>query len=136
VKSRDSEAASSEKEVLQELPQSRTVPGLSDAAGDWLCAWCHNRVANERDRCAIDGQNQFAFTNQEGIRFEIITFSETLGCRQSGKPTLEHTWFPNHTWSYCQCVECGSQLGWHFEGEKVFAGLIQTRIVRALNLRN
>ena len=79
---------------------TRTVPELSNGAGDWLCAWCLNRVARERDRFAYDGKDEFEFKNPEGIRFEIITFGRTLGCRQTGAPTVAYTWFPGHAWSY------------------------------------
>ena len=113
-----------------------TVPKTADAKGDWLCAWCLNRVANEKDRFSYGGCDEFSFSNPEGIRFEIITFSQTLGCRASGVPTLEHTWFPGHAWSYCQCDQCGQHLGWFYTGQFVFAGLIKNRLVRALNIRN
>ncbi len=122
------------------LPQptvdTRSDPAVDNPAGDWLCAWCHNRVANERDRFSFDGKDEFMFSNPEGIHFDIITFSETRGCRQTGMPTLEHTWFPGHAWSYCQCGECGRHLGWYFAGPPDFAGLIKDRLVRALYLRN
>jgi len=111
-----------------------TVTG--DAAGDWLCAWCLNRVANERARFKYEGRDEFAFLNPQGIRFEIITFAETLGCRQSGVPTLEHTWFPGHAWSFCQCARCGQHLGWYYAGQHDFAGLIKPRIVRGFWVRN
>jgi len=114
----------------------RTAPAIGGAEGDWLCAWCLNLVANERDRFQYDGQDEFTFTNPERIRFEIITFSETCGCRQTGVPTLEATWFPGHAWSYCQCGECGQHLGWYYTGPHEFAGLIKARIVRGLLLRN
>jgi len=109
---------------------------VQGAEGDWLCAWCPNRVENERDRFCIDGKDEFTFSNPEGIRFDIITFSETYGCGQTGVPTLEHTWFPGHVWSYCQCAGCGRHVGWHFAGHHEFAGLIKNRIIRALHLRN
>ena len=115
--------------VIEPALESRT-------AGDWLCAWCYNRVANERDRFQYHGQDEFTFTNPEAIRFEIITFSRTLGCQEAGVPTLEHTWFPGHAWSYCQCDRCGQHLGWYYTGEQEFAGLIKPRIVRALFVRN
>jgi hypothetical protein len=116
---------------------SRTLPALQNAEGEWLCAWCNNRVANEQDRFSFDGQDEFTFSNPEGVRFDIITFSETCGCNQAGVPTLEHTWFPGHTWSYCHCAECGRHLGWYFAaGQQGFAGLIKDRIVRALLRRN
>jgi hypothetical protein len=109
---------------------------VGDTGGDWLCAWCQNRVANERDRFVIGGRDEFTFTNPEGIHFDIITFSQTPGCRQSGNPTMEHTWFPGHAWSYCHCAECGQHLGWFFAGERAFVGLIKDRIVRALYRMN
>ena len=121
---------------VQPKLDTRTAPAVEDAAGDWLCAWCHNRVANERDRFSFDGKDEFTFSNPEGIRFEIITFSRTLGCRQTGTPTLEHTWFPGHAWSFCQCEQCGMHLGWYYAGEHQFVGLIRDRLVRALWVRN
>jgi hypothetical protein len=116
--------------------ESRTAHAAGNAEGDWLCAWCHSRVANESDRLDVGGQNEFTFNNPEGVRFEIITFSQTYGCRQSGLPTLEYTWFPGYAWSYCQCAECGQHLGWYYRGPKEFVGMIKGRIVRALYLRN
>ena len=93
-------------------------------------------MANERDRFCIDGKDEFTFSNLEGIRFDIITFSETYGCDQTGVPTLEHTLFPGHTWLYCQCAGCGRHVGWYFAGQHEFAGLIKNRIILALHLRN
>lgn len=116
------------------VPDTATTPG--DTAGDWLCAWCHNRVANEKDRFPYNGQDEFTFANPEGIRFAIITFSRTLGCRELGLPTLDHTWFPGHAWSVCQCDGCRQQLGWYYAGPHRFAGLIKARIVRALHVHN
>jgi hypothetical protein len=116
------------------LPRTTSAP--SNAEGDWLCAWCHNRVAMDADRFQFDGRDEFTFTNPEGIGFQIITFSKTLGCRNAGKPTLQDTWFANHAWSYCQCEGCGQHLGWYYNGPREFAGLIKPRIIRALLIRN
>ncbi|MCX7825241.1 MAG: cereblon family protein, partial [Verrucomicrobiae bacterium] len=88
-------AATAEPEM-----QTRPSPHEGDPATDWLCAWCLNRVASERDRIAFNGQTEFAFKNPAGIAFIILTFARTLGCRRLGVPTLEHTWFPGHAWSY------------------------------------
>jgi hypothetical protein len=122
--------------IVEPEAQPDTATASGDTANDWLCAWCHNRVASEKDRCPFNGKNEFTFRNPEGLRFEIITFSRTLGCRQSGKPTLEHTWFPGYAWSYCQCDECGQHLGWYYAGKVEFVGLIIARIVRAICVRN
>jgi hypothetical protein len=118
--------------------EDQTSRSVADAKSDWLCAWCLNRVANEKDRFRYEGRDEFTFSNPEGIRFEIITFSQTLGCRRSGVPTLalEYTWFAGHAWSYCHCDSCSQHLGWFFSGQFDFAGLIKNRLVRALTIRN
>ncbi len=123
-------------EIAEPEIQTRTHPGEGDPANDWLCAWCLNRVASEKDRYSHEGENEFSFKNPEGIRFHIFTFSRTIGCREAGVPTLEHTWFPGHAWSYCLCDQCHMHLGWHYAGPSEFVGLIRDRIVRASLVRS
>ena len=118
-------------EIAEPEIQTRTRSSQGDPANDWLCAWCLNRVASEKDRYFHEGQNEFSFKNPEGVRFNIFTFSRTLGCRETGVPTPEHTWFPGYAWSYCVCDRCGIHLGWYYAGPSEFAGLIRDRIVRA-----
>jgi len=118
-------------EIAEPGIQTRTRASAGDAANDWLCAWCLNRVASEKDRFCHEGQSEFSFKNPAGIRFDILTFSRTIGCRQVGVPTEEHTWFPGHAWCYCLCGCCRMHLGWHYTGPSEFAGLIRDRIVRA-----
>ena len=65
-----------------------TATAIGDIENDWLCAWCHHRVTSEKDRFPYNGKDEFTFSNPQGIRFAIITFSRTLGCRQTGSPTL------------------------------------------------
>ena len=110
--------------------------GGGDPAGDWLCAWCLERVAHEADRFVFHGSSEFSFTNPAGVRFDIITFSRTTGCRQSGTPVLDHTWFAGHAWSFCSCGRCGVHLGWYYEGPSRFVGLIRDRIIRAVVVLN
>lgn len=116
--------------------QAHTRPSQSDPANDWLCGSCLNRVANEKDRFCYDAKSEFSFLNPEGIRFDILTFSRTIGCEQAGVPTQENTWFPGHAWSYCLCDRCRTHLGWQYTGPTEFAGLIRDRIVRALPILN
>jgi hypothetical protein len=122
--------------IVEPALQPDTETRVGDTARDWLCAWCQNRVANEKARFHYNGKDEFTFRNPQGIRFEIITFSWTLGCQKEGVPTLESTWFPGYAWSYCQCDECGQPLGWCYSGTIEFAGLIIARIVRAVCARN
>ncbi len=116
--------------------QTRAAASTGGSEDDWLCVWCHNHVSSECDRFSFEGKSEFAFTNPEGIHFVVLTFSETCACRETGQPTLEHTWFPGHAWSYCQCGQCGQHLGWFYAGPHKFAGLIKPRLVRAAYLRN
>ena len=114
--------------------RAATAPGSS--ADGWLCAWCLNHVTRDQNRFSYQGRDEFTFTNPAGLRFEIITFSPAPGCRPAGTPTLEHTWFAGHAWSFCHCQECGQHLGWFYTGPQEFAGLIKNRIVRALCIQN
>lgn len=120
------------------VPESeiRTLPSPGDPANDWLCAWCLNRVASEKDRYHRNGTSEFTFRNPAGIRFDILTFLRTIGCTEAGMPTLEHTWFPGFAWSFCLCARCGQHLGWHYTGLTEFDGLIRKRIVRAMLVLN
>ena len=115
-------------------PETRTL--LREAGGDWLCAWCLNRVASDKDRFQYEGRDTFTFFNPDGIRFEIVTLSKTLGCQQTGVPTLTNTWFPEHAWSFCLCDRCGSHLGWYYAGQYDFVGLIVDNIVKSHSVWN
>ncbi len=123
-------------QVAEPEIEDQTHPSSGDPANDWLCAWCLGCVASEQDRFNFGGQSEFLFKNPADVVFHIITFSRTVGCRQAGSPTLEHTWFPGHQWSYCLCGGCGMHLGWFYAGPSTFAGLIRERIVRAALVRN
>jgi hypothetical protein len=115
---------------VEPAKKPRPATALENSEGDWLCTGCLNRVANEKDRFKYDGKAEFTFSNPEGIRFGIITFSQTMGCRETGVPTLDHTWFPEHAWSFCQCDRCQMHLGWFYSGPHDFVGLIRNRLVR------
>jgi hypothetical protein len=96
--------------IIIEEPEVQAHSKRADDANDWLCSWCLNPVAREKDRLSYQGESEFAFKNPNGILFHIITFAQTVGCREAGVPTLEHTWFPGHAWSYCVCDRCGLHL--------------------------
>ena len=130
------QAPPQEQSVSDPATHSRPRQALADAETDWLCALCHHRLASDRDRLQFGSQSEFAFTNPAGAPFLVLTFTDADGGRDEGDATLEHTWFPGHAWSYCVCDNCGQHLGWFYSGPSDFVGLIQNRIVRALNLFN
>lgn len=123
-------------ELAEAAAERGAQPSQGDAAQDWLCVWCHQRVASERDPFHFSGQREFVFRNPEGYRFAILLFARTYGCRDVGAPTLEHTWFAGYAWSFCVCGQCGAHLGWYYSGASKFAGLIRNRIVRAVAVWN
>jgi hypothetical protein len=67
--------------------------------------------------------------NPGGWVYELGCFLEAPGCRSEGEPTEEHTWFAGHAWRIALCVECGTHLGWRFDGTSgAFWGLILERL--------
>ncbi len=119
-------------EVAKPLEASAAV----DGSLDWYCIRCMRGVAREKDRIQREGKNEFVFRNPEGQRFHILLFSDCPGGREAGLPTSLHTWFPGFAWCYCLCRGCGLQLGWWYEGQGRFVGLIRARIVSAAQWRN
>jgi len=123
-------------EVAEPDMASKTGAEEGDSTNDWLCVWCLGRVASENDRCMHGGRSEFRFRNPEGVWFHLVTFWRTSGGRDVGVPTVEHTWFPGHAWSYCLCAQCRMHLGWFYSGPAHFVGLIRDRIVRAATVAN
>lgn len=98
--------------------------------GHILCGICLEPVTARRHRISVNGGHQHTFTNPAGVVFEIGCFSDAPGCRTTGIPTKEFTWFPGHGWIYALCAGCGSHLGWYFTsgGGSGFFGLILERL--------
>lgn len=103
---------------------------------DWLCLLCSKKITTDKDRFSYDNKSEFQFTNPDGYIFDIITFSIADGCREEGKPTMEFTWFPKHSWSFALCIRCGLHLGWKYSGKFSFYGLIKSRLIKGSALFN
>jgi len=103
---------------------------------DWLCKICNKIITSDKDRFEFNDQSEFQFINQGGYFFDIITFCAADGCREEGEPTMEFTWFPGHSWSLAVCSRCASQLGWKYQGEFSFYGLIKSRLIKGAALFN
>lgn len=94
------------------------------------CARCRSRVTTEESAVEPGGRHRHTFTNPAGESFEIGCFGGAPGCRVTGEPTFESSWFAAHAWSYALCGNCDEQLGWCFEGPSRFFGLILGRLLR------
>jgi len=96
-----------------------------------LCGYCHHRVAHPSDRIEVHGAHRHTFANPQGLIFEIGCFRQAEGCRYSGEPSAEWSWFGGFRWRIALCGRCLTQLGWLFvsSAETRFAGLILDRLV-------
>lgn len=103
---------------------------------DWLCIICNKKITTDKDRFEFNDQSEFQFINPGGYFFDIITFCAADGCQERGEPTMEFTWFPGHSWAFAFCRRCASHLGWKYQGEFSFYGLIKSRLIKGAALFN
>ena len=97
-----------------------------------LCATCRYRITTADARTTAEGRHSHSFVNPHGFAFHIGCFSHASGCRASGTPTSEFTWFRGFKWQRASCRRCGGHLGWRFQGDgRIFFGLILDRLVDA-----
>ena len=97
-----------------------------------LCVLCGHGVTTASARTARGGRQAHTFTNPHGFVFHIGCFATAPGCRATGEPTTEFTWFPGFAWQIAVCGGCGEHLGWLFRSasaEEAFSGLILDRLV-------
>ena len=93
-----------------------------------FCAYCRHLLTKQSEETQISGKYIHFHTNPHGFDFRFACYSNAPGCRVLGFPTDEHSWFPGHTWQLANCAACNEHLGWFFEGEYRFFGLILDRI--------
>jgi hypothetical protein len=96
-----------------------------------VCAACSARIAASEARIEVAGQHQHTFFNPAGIVFKIACFATAPGCSGVGPFVQEFSWFPGTHWQVTVCASCAEHLGWNFEGEATFVGLIEDRIREA-----
>jgi hypothetical protein len=94
------------------------------------CAACGHPVTHRNARLAVNGTYEHSFMNPHGFSFHIACFKTAPGCKQSGIPTHEHSWFKGYSWRYALCSQCHEHLGWHYIGNgDDFYGLIKSRLI-------
>jgi len=95
------------------------------------CRFCRNRITSTKHSIQMNGSVEHQFTNPEGNTFEIACFSVANGCVQTGKPTVEHTWFKNYAWRFALCAKCHLHMGWFYQSDHHhFYGLIRNALIQ------
>lgn len=118
------DVSSPDTEVEEELDQGLT--GVN-----YLCRFCRRRITSSSEQIVVNGQHVHICANPYGLLFEVGCFARAVGCRDTGAPTTEFTWFPGYAWSIALCAGCANHLGWHYLGQppSEFYGLILSHLV-------
>lgn len=93
-----------------------------------FCAACRYPITHQDERIAVQGGHEHTFTNPHGVTYHIGCFREAVGCTTIGESSLEYTWFKGYAWRIAICVHCRAHLGWLFEADDFFHGLIVNRL--------
>lgn len=103
--------------------------GLSlDTPERIFCGRCDALITDAGRIISVAGRHTHRRTNPANIEFCFQCFTEAPGCRREGAYTFEHTWFPGSAWCFLVCGQCGTHLGWHFQGQRNFCALIIQRL--------
>jgi hypothetical protein len=112
-------------------PDVRALLGLEDGLGRGrrlLCRACGRAITTESARIEVNGAHEHVEKNPSGKVFRIGCFRAAPGAVGWGSAFAEHTWFPGCTWQIALCGGCGCHLGWAFQGQDGFHGLIVDRL--------
>ncbi len=93
------------------------------------CADCKAKITTQGARTAVKGGHEHNFFNPHGIIYRIGCFRNAPGCMPTSQPTAEFSWFPGYRWRIVCCSSCLNHLGWSFEANHTFFGLILNRLV-------
>lgn len=93
------------------------------------CAQCRQRIVPLSSAMKVHGSHFHRCRNPYGQQFDFRCYAVAPGCDVSGEPTLEHSWFSGYRWQYASCRQCQRHLGWFFNGESGFFGLIHGKLV-------
>ena len=89
-----------------------------------LCRRCANPITSPAAQIPVSGSHQHSFSNPAGQYFRIGCFAKAPGCSMQGRAYSEHSWFPGYRWTVALCARCGNHLGWRFQADDRFFGLI------------
>ena len=102
----------------------------TEARRGLFCAACLGFITEPALSLEIGGAHLHTCTNPARLTFTIGCYSDAPGCRRSGRPIAEFTWFEGYCWRLALCAACGRHLGWHFRGSRdSFFGLIVRQLL-------
>ena len=96
---------------------------------NYCCAICRHVITNSANATVKQGNHFHDRVNPDGRRFMIACFGDAPGCYTSGTATLAHSWFSGYPWTFAHCANCSCQVGWHYQGEDEFFGLMLEQLV-------
>jgi len=111
-------------------PERGTDAALADPGGGAriVCRACRHRVTSAGARREVNGAHRHVFFNPGGFVFDLACFAAAPGVSLTGNPSTEFTWFPGYAWRIALCGGCYEHLGWRYQGEGTFFGLIWDRL--------
>lgn len=115
----------------QEVGEAPRATEKPDEEPGIVCRNCGHIITKPSEQIAVQGAHRHTFANPEGIVFEIVCFKQAEGCRYSGTPTEEWSWFRGFRWKFAFCGKCFQQIGWLFvaDSASTFNGLIADRLL-------
>ena len=126
------DSGSRDPKKLALLKQSSLAEGQKERV---FCAFCRQHITDLSEEMEIQGKHIHFQTNPHGFDFRFGCYREAPGCHVLGPATTEHSWFSGHGWQLALCSACNEHLGWLFEGESRFFGLILDRLEVGLSGR-
>lgn len=89
-----------------------------------VCRICSIPITTEKQRIEKEGKHLHTFFNPAGVVYEIGCFRNAPGCQTYGPPSSEFAWFSGYSWQVVCCRSCQEHLGWIFNADDEFFGLI------------
>ena len=118
--------------MLKQGTETDGAPDIRIAGSDddaLFCADCGASVTRAHFAIRREGEHEHLCANPAGVVFHVRLFSDAPGAEPLGPATDQATWFPGTTWRMVLCRACEAHLGWVYDGDGVFFGLVKERIV-------
>lgn len=89
-----------------------------------VCTTCALVLAQVRDRVAIDGRTVHERVNYAGYPHRFMTVRRCTNVDAVSPPSTDFSWFEGYAWEIIACAGCRSHVGWRWQGEGEFLGLL------------